>query len=87
MSRPPRRIEPLSDAAEAGERFEQLRLSVALDAGDAENLAGVDREAHAVHRGEPPNVVDGEVANLEQRASSGPARPLRSRRAPRSSAR
>ena len=43
---------PRGRAADAGERLEQLRLAVAGDAGDADDLAGADVEADAFDRGD-----------------------------------
>ena len=40
------------------ERLHQLALAVALHARDAEDLAGPDLEVEAVHRAEPPVVLD-----------------------------
>ena len=42
-SRPPSAIVPRRDAAQPGDRLDELGLAVALDAGDAEDLAGRDR--------------------------------------------
>ena len=71
--------------AQSGERLEQLRLTVALDAGDAEDLARRDGEAHAVHRGEAARVIDDEIAHVEQRLATA-ADAARSRPVARSSA-
>ena len=52
---------------DTGEGFEQLGLAVAGHAGDTHDLAGADREAHALHAGDAAAVADFEVADGEQR--------------------
>ena len=54
-------------APEAGERLDELRLAIAVDAGDADDLAGTHVEADAAHRRETAVVVDREPLDLEQR--------------------
>src|SRR5262249_13085625 len=53
-------------AEEAGERVDQLRLPVAVDAGDADDLAGANLERDAPHLLEAALVEDVEVFDLEQ---------------------
>ena len=44
--------------AQAGDRVDQLRLAVRVDAGEAEDLAGADGEAHVANGLEPAVVED-----------------------------
>ncbi len=57
----------LRRAPEAGEGLEELRLSVAVDAGDSHDLAGAHVEAHAAYRRETAVVLDREPLDLEER--------------------
>ena len=52
--------------AHASERFEELRLAVACDAGDAEDLAFPQDEGDAVDANDPPVVAHHEVSRLER---------------------
>ena len=58
---------PDSGSAQAGDRVDQLGLAVAVDAGDADDLARAHVERDAAHRLEPAVVEDVEVLDLEQR--------------------
>ncbi len=51
--------------AQPDNRLDQLALPVALDAGDAEDLAGAHRQRHAAHRRRAARAGDVEVAHLE----------------------
>ena len=64
---PRSRISPPQRPADAGERVEQLRLAVAGDAGDADDLAGADVEADALDPRHALVARDHEVAHLEHR--------------------
>ena len=55
------------DLAQPGERVDQLRLAVAVDAGDADDLPGAHLEGDVAHGREPPLVEDGEVLDREDR--------------------
>ncbi len=67
MSSPRKVTVPATVAAEPGQRLDQLGLAVALDAGDADDLAGVDGEVDAVDRDLVALVEDGQALHLEQR--------------------
>ena len=54
------------DLAQARERLDQLRLAVAVDAGDADDLSGTYLERHPANGLELPLVQDVEVIDLEQ---------------------
>ena len=58
-------MRPLCALEEAGDRLDQLRLSVAVDAGDADDLAGAHLERDAAHLLEPALVLDVDVLELE----------------------
>ena len=62
-------IVPSASGAEPGERVDQLGLAVAVDAGDADDLAGADVERDAAHLLEAPVVEDVQVVDLEQRVA------------------
>ena len=51
--------------AQAGEPFDQLGLSVSLDASDAKDLTGLHCEAHSVDNPGSPRSVYDEISNLE----------------------
>ena len=70
--RPPRRPAQEPDRAtgerpKAGQRFHELGLSVALDTGDADDLAGADLEADIVDGDVPSIVEDPQIRDLEDR--------------------
>ena len=50
----------------AGKRLQQLRLTVAGDTGDADDLAGVDGEAHVVDAKHAAAIAHREVLDLQQ---------------------
>ena len=54
------------DPAQPGDRLDQLGLPVAVDAGDADDLPGSDRERDAAHLGDAAVVDDVEVLDREQ---------------------
>src|SRR4051812_28587518 len=56
-----------ADGAEARECVEQLRLAVPLHACDAEDLAGLDGEAHAIDGDETPRVFHDQLTHAQQR--------------------
>ncbi len=53
-------------AGQAGERFDQLGLAVAVDAGDADDLAGANLERHAAHFLDAAVVGHPQVLDLQQ---------------------
>ena len=53
--------------ADAGEHLEQLRLAVAGDAGDADDLAGAHVEGHFREAADALGVDVAEILHLEQR--------------------
>ena len=59
------------DAAQARERFDQVRLAVALDPGDADDLAAAHAEAHMVHGHRIVVPQHGEIANVEHDLARG----------------
>src|SRR5207249_5008823 len=50
---------------QAGESVDQLRLAVAVHAGEADDLAGTYGERHVAHGAEPSVVEDAQVMHLE----------------------
>ena len=56
---------PADLAPHPGDRLDQLPLAVALDAGDAEDLAGAHVDREVVDRAHTPFVLDIEAANAE----------------------
>src|SRR5215510_3484344 len=52
---------------DTSERLEELRLAVAGDAGDPDDLASPHREAHALDALDAEPVLDHEVRHLEHR--------------------
>ncbi len=65
---------PDSDRAQAGDRVDQLGLAVAVDAGDADDLAGVDGRATSPSTAaQAAVVVDAEVATSAPARSGSPA--------------
>ena len=56
-----------------GDGLDELALAVALDAGDAEDLAGAHLEVEAGDGGDAAVVVDREVADLRARRRPGAA--------------
>ena len=68
MSSPSSVIVPESASLQADERVDQLGLAVALDAGDAQDLALVDGEGDVVeHRADDAVGVDGAQAQVRRR--------------------
>ncbi len=55
------------ERAQARQRLDELRLAVAVDAGDADDLTGADLERDAAHRVELAIVEHVEILDLEQR--------------------
>ena len=72
---PRSRISPLQRRADAGQRVEQLRLAVAGDPGDADDLAGAHGEADPLDPRHALVAGDHEVAHLQHRLAR-PRRPL-----------
>ena len=64
-STPSIRMSPLETGSESSERFDELRLAVSLDAGDAEYLARLDAEAHTVDDANAARSDDAEISDLE----------------------
>jgi len=56
---------PRSSTSQSSNCLDQFGLAVALDAGNAEDLAGRNAEAHVVHGIRSPRVRNGEAAYLE----------------------
>ncbi len=67
MSPPRNDTEPRGGVAQAGQRLDQLRLAVALDAGDADHLARMDGQVDAVDGNLAAVVEDAQLGHLEQR--------------------
>ena len=55
--------------AAAHDGLAQLQLTVAVYAGDADDLTGMDREGDTVHCGEGLVAIDAELLDLQQRPS------------------
>ncbi len=75
ISRPSKRIGAAVDRQHAGDAVDERRLAGAVRADEAEALAGLDRQGHAVQRREAAEALD-EPLHLEQRGGhrvSGPA--------------
>ena len=68
-----------SRLADAGDRFQQFRLAVAGDAGDADDLAGADVEGDVVDHGDAATVLDGQIARPTARLRPGLAAPFSTR--------
>ena len=95
-SRPASRDRPAVALPQAGDRVDQLGLAVAVDAGDADDLARADVEATRRDLLDPAVVDDVQPLDLEQHGSPGsrrrlldaqqdrPGRPSRGRATPRS---
>ena len=62
-------IAPALGLHQAGDRVDQLRLAVAVDAGDADDLAGSDLERDAAHLLDAALVADVEILDGEQHVS------------------
>ena len=70
---------PDADLAQARHRVDQLGLPVAVDPGDADDLARPDLEREAAHLLDPAVVEHVQVLDVEQRCPSGCDGPLSTR--------
>ena len=73
------KMRPSRRRALAGQHLDQLRLAVAGDAGDADDLAGMDLEVHRLDRRQALVVVGEEAGELEHHRLVGASASARAR--------